>query len=104
MTATKPLPDRQTLSTLDMTLSVLEGQRSDIAAGIRDHLKDAKDGKGLHPEAYRLARKLKGQAVPKRAAFLRAFLHYIEELGLDDQADLLEPTQITAGKHLKAVG
>lgn len=102
--ATKPLPDRKALSTLDMALSILEGQRGEIAAGIRDHLKDAKDGKGLHPEAYRLARKLKGQTPSKRAAFLRNFLHYIEELGLDDQADLLEPAPVMAGKHLKAVG
>jgi hypothetical protein len=103
MTATKPLPDRQALSALDMTLSMLEGQRGEIAAGIRDHLKDAKDGKALHPEAFRLARKLKGQTPAKRAAFLRNFLHYCEELGLDDQSDLLESPP-TAGSHLKAVG
>lgn len=102
MNATKPLPDRQALSALDMTLSLLEGQRGEIAAGIRDHLKDAKDGKGLHPEAYRLARKLKGQTPGKRASFLRSFLHYVEELGLDDQSDLLESPAPTV-THLKAV-
>jgi len=99
---TKPLPDRQALSALDMTLAMLEGNRSEIAAGIRDHLKDAKDGKGLHPEAFRLARKLKGQTPVKRAAFLRSFLHYVEELGLDAQADLLE-TPAPTTSHLKAV-
>jgi hypothetical protein len=39
----------------------------------------------------------------KRAAFLRSFLHYVEELGLDDQTDLLE-SPAPATSHLKAVG
>lgn len=104
MTATTPLPDRQVLSTLDMALALLEADRSNISAGIRDHLKEAKEGKGLHPEAYRLARKLKGQTPSKRAAFLRNFLHYIEELGLDDQPDLIDSAPVVAHSHLKAVG
>ena len=57
-----------------------------VRAGLFKQAEDA----GLHREALKLAAKLGGWDAAKRADFLRAWDHYREVIGLDDQGDLLE--------------
>ena len=65
-----------------------KGDMDEARSELGNLVKNAENDHGIHRMALKLAIKLQGQAVEKRADFLRAFDTYRHILGLDDQGEL----------------
>ena len=67
-----------------------KGDMDEARSELGNLFKNAENDYGVHRAALKLAIKLQGQAVEKRADFLRAFDSYRHIMQLDEQADLLD--------------